>query len=231
VAPVVSFVPIADAPRIDGIAVVVDVMRAFTTAAWAFALGVERIILTDTLAEALRLKAAIPGSLALKDDEPEPGFDLTNSPVMLREQTGLTGRTIVQRTNHGTQGAVAARNAGRRYCASFACARATAAAICQAGDGEVGFVITGDDGTAAEDRACAEYIAALIERPATDAGPYLAMAAASRAAARLHVRAAGDARGVHEDDVTLCLEADRFAFAMEARGEEGLLVLRRRHVP
>ena len=46
-----------DAEVEGGTAVVVDVMRAFTTASWAFELGVERIVLAESLDEALRYKA------------------------------------------------------------------------------------------------------------------------------------------------------------------------------
>src|SRR5438128_2218040 len=101
-----SFLPIADTASITGVAVVIDVFRAFTTAAWAFHLGVDRIVLTDDLEEALALKARIPGALALKDREPLPGFDLDNSPVHLRQRRDLAGRTLVQRTTAGTTGAV-----------------------------------------------------------------------------------------------------------------------------
>jgi 2-phosphosulfolactate phosphatase len=226
-----TFVGVAEAGQISGIAVVIDVLRAFTTAAWAFELGVERIVLTDDLAAALRLKASIPGALALKDGEPAPGFDLINSPVMLSHRTDLAGMTIVQRTTHGTRGAVAARGAERLYCASFVCAAATASVIRRDGRRAAGFVVTGDDGRAEEDRACAEYIAALLDDPSVDAGPYVAIAAGSRAGARLLGQAVAGSRGVHEDDVEMCLEANRFDFAMLARDEDGLLVLRRVEEP
>jgi len=69
------FVSIDEARSIaGGVGVVIDVVRAFTTTAWAFHLGAERIVLTDDLAEALKLKAQLPGSLALKDGEPAQGF-------------------------------------------------------------------------------------------------------------------------------------------------------------
>ncbi|WP_212735538.1 2-phosphosulfolactate phosphatase [Herbidospora galbida] len=44
---------LTDTPRV---AVVVDVMRAFTLAAWAFARGAEKIALAGSLDEALALK-------------------------------------------------------------------------------------------------------------------------------------------------------------------------------
>jgi 2-phosphosulfolactate phosphatase len=220
-----SFVSIEESGYVSGIAVVVDVFRAFTTAAWAFDLGVERIVMTDDLEKALLLKSLLPDALALKDGEPAPGFDLTNSPVMLKERKDLKGRTIVSRTNNGTMGAVAARSAERLYCASFVCAGATAKAIQSGEPADVTFVVTGDRGTAEEDRACAEYIARLLDGPA-DPELFLWRAERSPASQRLRGQAAGGSLGVHEDDVEVCLEVDRFGFAMEARDEDGVLTLR-----
>ena len=83
------YVSIAECGRVRGVAVVIDVLRAFSTAAWAFGLGAERIVLSDDLDEALALKASIPGALALKDAAPGAGFDSTNSPVMLQGASDL----------------------------------------------------------------------------------------------------------------------------------------------
>lgn len=222
-----SFVNIAECPIAPDVAVVIDVLRAFTTAAWAFELRVERIVLTDDLDEALRIKARLPGALAMKDGEPEPGFELTNSPVHLRGHGSLGGATIVQRTTHGTIGAVAARNARQLYCASFACASATADAIRRSGLEDVCFIVTGEEGKADEDLACAEYIAALLDDPATAAGPYAGRVGASAAAARIRRLLSEGARGFDPSDIGLCSEANRFDFAMRASEEDGLLVLRR----
>ena len=224
----IRFVSIDEARSIaGGTAVVIDVVRAFTTAAWAFRLGAERIVLTDDLAEALSLKARLPGSLALKDGEPEPGFDLTNSPVHMKQRDGVRGRTIVQRTTHGTIGAVAARGAKALYCASFVCASSTASIIRDSGETDVWFVVTGDGGKAEEDLACAEFIAALIEDPRAQSGPYVSRVAHSRAAERVKALAQSGAKGFDAGDVAMCMEVDRFDFGMRATLEDGLLVLRR----
>jgi 2-phosphosulfolactate phosphatase len=61
-----------------------------------------------------------------------------------------------------------------------------------------------------------------------EADPYLHRARNSRAAADL---AGGLRSGFHPDDVDLCLEIDRFSFAMVARREESLTVLRPVAVP
>jgi len=57
------------------VAVVVDVMRAFTVAAWAFAQGAEAIVLAESLDEAMALKARHPDWVAIKDGPPAPGFE------------------------------------------------------------------------------------------------------------------------------------------------------------
>jgi 2-phosphosulfolactate phosphatase len=82
--------------EVPSVAVVVDVMRAFTTAAWAFAGGAEKIVFAASTDEALALKTSHPGWLALKDGPPLAGFDLVNSPALLRS-ADVGGRTIVQK--------------------------------------------------------------------------------------------------------------------------------------
>jgi 2-phosphosulfolactate phosphatase len=220
------FVGIAECGQVEGTAVVVDVLRAYTTAAWAFHLGAERIILSDDVDEALRIKASIPAALALKDSNPVEGFELSNSPVELQSAGALQGRTLVQRTGHGTVGAVAAKAAEHLYCAAFVNAAATAAALRAAGTTKAFYVVTGEGGTAEEDRACAEYIAARVEDSATDAAPYLKRAAQAPTAELLWQRVKAGVWGVHERDLDKCLEADRFDFVMKAADEGGLLTLR-----
>jgi 2-phosphosulfolactate phosphatase len=221
------FVGIAGLVEAPSVAVVVDVMRAFTVAAWAFAQGAEKIVLAESLDQALALKARHPDSVALKDGPPAPGFDLVNSPGLLRS-VDLGGRTVVQKTTAGTVGALAAKEASLVLCASFVVAEATARLLRTRKSDSVTFVVTGDDGQADEDLACAQYIARRATEAETDAAGFLRRAAASRAAADL---ADGVRQGVHPDDVALCLELDRFPFAMTAALEDSLMVLRPYAVP
>ncbi|MBB5081871.1 2-phosphosulfolactate phosphatase [Nonomuraea endophytica] len=203
-------------------AVVVDVMRAFTVAAWAFARGAEKIVLAESLDEALALKARHPDWVALKDGPAAPGFDAVNSPGLLRS-ADLGGRTVVQKTTAGTVGALAVKEAELVLCAGFVVAEATAEILRARGSDSVTFVVTGEDGRADEDLACAQYIARRVTEAGADAGEYLRRAGESRAAAEL---AQGVRQGVHPDDVALCLELDRFPFAMVATLEGSLMVLR-----
>jgi len=212
-------------PEVDGteqVAVVIDVMRAFTTAAWAFHRGAAEIVLASDQDEALAIKACHPGWLALKDGAPVSGFDLVNSPGLLRE-ADLAGRTVIQKTTAGTVGALAVAGAKLALCASFAVAGATVRALRDASAGPVTFVATGEDGHAAEDLACAEYLDRLLAGERPDPGPYLHRAGTSPAAGDLR---GGRRLGAHPADVGLCLEVDRFDFAMKIGLEEGTAVLR-----
>ncbi|MEU7058204.1 2-phosphosulfolactate phosphatase [Streptomyces sp. NPDC046197] len=218
---------LTDVPRV---AVVVDVMRAFTVAAWAFGRGAERIVLASSEGEALALKESWPAWLALKDGAPAAGFDTVNSPGLVRS-LDLVGRTVVQKATAGTVGALAVASAPLVLCASFVVASATARFLQTESSGPVTFVVTGDGGRAAEDLACAEYIGQRLAGGDAAAAPYLHHARTSRAAADLADGLRRGYQGIHPDDVDLCLEADRFCFAMVARQEDSLTVLRPVAVP
>ncbi|MDQ0585586.1 2-phosphosulfolactate phosphatase [Streptomyces rishiriensis] len=221
------FLGIAELAEVPSVAVVVDVMRAFTVAAWAFAQGAEKIVLAESLEEALALKARHPDWVALKDGPPAPGFDAVNSPGLLRS-VDVGGRTVVQKTTAGTVGALAAKEASLVLCAGFVVAEATARFLRTRKSDSVTFVVTGEEGRADEDLACAQYIARRVTGAETDAGEFLRRAAESRAAAEL---AEGVRQGVHPDDVALCLEVNRFPFAMAATLDSSLMVLRPCAVP
>ena len=62
--------------------VVIDVLRAFTCAAFAFAAGAKEIILVQEIAEAFALKQKMPNALLMGEVNSFPieGFDYGNSP-------------------------------------------------------------------------------------------------------------------------------------------------------
>lgn len=120
-----------------------------------------------------------------------------------------------------------ARGAPPWYCASFLTAKATADVLRSSLSPEpVTFVITGDGGTAAEDVACADYITVLLDAPDTEPDRFLDQAASSKTAAALGNAVQVGYPGVHADDVGICLDADRFSFAMVAQDEGVAITLR-----
>ena len=168
--------------------------------------------------------------MTLKDGPPAPGSDAVNSPGMLRS-ADVGGRTVVQKTTYGTAGALAAREASLVLCASFVVAGATARLLQARASGSVTLVVTGEDGHADEDLACTQYIARVATGAPTDAAPFLRRAAASCAAATLADGMRRGFQGVHPYDIALCVELDRFLFAMVAASEDSLMVLRQHAMP
>ena len=219
-----KFIGISDCESASGAAVVIDVMRAYTVAAWAMHMGASRMILVDDLEEALKLKSRLPGSLALKDGAPAEGFDLYNSPADLQD-ADIQGKTIVQRTTAGTIGAVAVRHCKPLICTGFVCASAVARRLRDLAPDELAYVVTGEDGTAEEDLACAEYIDALVRDPLADPAPYVRRASESKAAIDILQAAAEGYPGINPRDVEMCVDVDRFNFTLEALIEDELLVL------
>jgi len=211
-------VPAWEAPEAVGAVVVVDVLRAFTTAAYAFAAGARRIWLVGSVDEALVMKAAHPGMLAMGEDlgRRVAGFDYSNSPAELAG-ADLGGRELVQRTSAGTRGVVAASSAARRWCASLVCASATAAAVAGSGLGDPTYVISGwrDDEHPGEDD---QETARLIERVRT--GKPIRARETAKAVAESREAAVTLGLGAgHADprDIELATSIDAFDFAMEAR--------------
>jgi 2-phosphosulfolactate phosphatase len=111
-----------------GTVVVVDVLRAFTTAAHAFARGARDIVLVATVDEAFAWRERCPDVLVMGevDGLVVPGFDLSNSPAEVATAAVVAGRRLVHRTSAGTQGVVRSLAAQRLVAASFVCAGATA---------------------------------------------------------------------------------------------------------
>ena len=89
-----------------GHVVIIDVIRAFTTAAYAFSAGIEEIELVATVEDALSRPGFRMGEV---DGRLIPGFDHNNSPSRMIGQR-LSGRAV-QRTTSGTQGVVLATQA------------------------------------------------------------------------------------------------------------------------
>src|SRR5689334_22015442 len=115
------------ASQARGVVIVIDVIRAFTVAAYAFAGGAQRLLLVRTVEEAHALRTRFPEALLVGEIGGRliPGFDLNNSPSLVIA-THVSGRTLIQRTGAGTQGAVNATNATRILLCSLTNACATA---------------------------------------------------------------------------------------------------------
>lgn len=218
------FLPRWQLEGVSGVIVAVDVLRAFTTAAYALAAGAASILLVSGVDEAIALAKAHPGSLIMGEEHGRRpiGFDLSNSPVAVAG-ADVAGRTLVQRTSAGTQGVIAATGADRLFVASLVCASATARAVSAARLGAPTYVITGrfvdhpDGGE--DDLITAQFIEDLRTAGSADAASAARAVADSAEAERTLALGGNDS---HPDDIAYATDVDRFDFAMEVDRGDGL---------
>ena len=198
-----------------GTAVIIDVFRAFTTAAFCVAAGAREVALVADHTHALALKANDPDLFLTGEigGRPIPGFDTGNSPSRIVD-LDLRGRRVLQRTSAGTQGVAAAAGATEIVLGSLVIASATVRYL--RGRDAISLVAMGTAGgdDHAEDEICAAYLEQLL-LGAAPAAPTISLAAAE----------------VWPDwfprrDAELALEVDRFAFALPVTREDGILIAR-----
>ncbi len=215
------------AGRAQGTVVIVDVFRAFTTAAVALARGAQRIIMVPGIEEALRLRDQGIGEVCVGEVngmKPE-GFDFGNSPHEMM-QASLQGKVVIQSTRAGTTGAAAATQAEAVYAGSFVVAQATAEAIRREAPPQVTVVAMGWNARVRtdEDELCALYLRNLLQgrRPDPEAVRQLVLASAE--AAKF-----GDPQQpyFHREDLEIALEIDKYDFAIRVIKEDGFLIARR----
>jgi 2-phosphosulfolactate phosphatase len=215
---------VAGAREARGLAVIIDVFRAFTTAAHVFANGAERIIPVLTVEESFRLKGLNPDWLQIGEEGGimVEGFDYGNSPYDA-SLADFSGCTVIQRTGAGTNGVVNAGGAEERILGSFVMAEAIVRYIERRAPEVVSLVAMGNVGVEPneEDESCAEYIEERLrgEEPDFDEMKRRIRAAPSGAkffdSARPHFR---------EEDFCLAMELDRFGFILKVEAAEVLSV-------
>ena len=152
-----------------GVAVIIDVFRAFTCAPLLFSLGIEKSILVSTPEEAFDLreknrKLVLIGEVG---GIPIQGFDLGNSPseILKKGAAFFDGKTVVQRTSSGVQGVLTALVAADEVLpASYTLAQSTARYILSKKPPRVSIVSMGWalKHIAPEDEWCGRYIAHLL---------------------------------------------------------------------
>lgn len=208
------------------VVVVIDVLRSFSTAAYAFAAGADLIYPVETVAEAASLRQARPEALttgAIAGGDPVPGFDFGNSPAALAGHD-LRGRELIQTTAAGVRGLLRFAHAGSAFAAGLVCARATAEAIRRMAPSSVALLITGEwvDRDGDEDAACADYIEALLHGRNPDPAQYVERVRNSDFGRRF---LSGTNPSLPAADLDLCAQADRFDFAVRAVRRAGRLAL------
>ena len=219
------------ARQAEGVAVIIDVYRAFTSAALMLYLGAENLVLVAEAEAALDLRRS-QGTLAVGEEGGRivAGFDLGNSPaeVLAAGRRLFEGRVVAQRTSAGVQGAVAAaRRCEAVFLGSYLTAAATAWAIAglSPSPAVVSLVAMGQAGreTSPEDEGCADYLEHLLTGRPYDHLATLRRIVAHEATVKF-VR--GDQPHYPPEDPIYCLQRDLLDFCLLLRQEDGQLVAR-----
>ena len=216
------------AKEAEGLAVVIDVFRAFSLECWLYAMGAAEIRPVGAVEDALAWREKDPACVLIGERHGQKldGFDYGNSPSTVPPEA-VRGKRVIHTTSAGTQGVTNAARAGEILTGSFVNARAVAEYIRRKNPETVTLVCMGKEGLepAEEDELCALYLRSLIRGEA--------MADIDRRLAAL--RTGGGKhffdpalRDVYpEADFGMCIDRDRFDFVIRMeRDENGLISVR-----
>jgi 2-phosphosulfolactate phosphatase len=221
----------ATPPRPVAMAVIIDVLRAFTTACHAFQAGVESMLVCLTVGEAFELRKRFPAALLMGEVNgiPIPEFDLPNSPTAL-EKLKLGGKQIILRTTAGSRFLLAWKEATLLAGMSLCNLTATMNWITMNAPSELAIVASGEfpDGWGDEDVACGDLLEAQLNGSNPDINPFLERVKSSMSAD--HYTDPGS-KIFPPHDLELATQVDRFDFAMPVAREGDLLVMRRESQP
>ena len=216
------------ARQAEGLAVIIDVFRAFSL----------ECCLADMGAREIRPVGAIEEALAWRERDPEcvligerhgrklEGFDFGNSPSTVPPEA-IRGRRIIHTTSAGTQGVTGAAGAEEILTGSFLNAGAIAEYIRKRAPEKVSMVCMGREGLeeAEEDELCAVYLRSLLEgRPMGDIDDRLK---GLRQGGGRHFFDPENQEVFPEKDFWMCIDRDRFDFVLSVQKDElGLISLK-----
>lgn len=200
---------------------IIDVFRACTTLACAFAGGAARVLPVAGVREARQLHASLPGALLAGERHARrlPGFDAGNSPTELAA-LDLRGCTLVHTTHAGTRGLACASGAAEVLTGAFVNISAVAGFIAARRPPRVSLVRMGHE---ARDR-CVEddlYARCLIELlEGRDPGLHRvpALLREAPAARRFFDPAFDDSP---QGDFDVCTDVDRYDFVLRLKRTPG----------
>lgn len=220
-----NYFSLKNAHMARGVAVVIDVLRAFTTAAYAFSAGASQIYPVARIEDALALRKRFPDALIMGEEngwKPD-GFDFGNSPFEI-SSLNLSGRKIIQRTTAGTQGIHQAVNADFQLAASFVIAKPTADYLIRLEPEKISFIITGSsfEQNGDEDLACGEYIEALVKRQDPNPDHYTSKVMSSTVGKAI---LQGQSNDLKREDIAMSIVANRFPFCLPVHKVNQLFVM------
>lgn len=210
------------AKKAQGLTVIIDVFRAFSTACYAIGNGIQRIYPVGDLQIAYKMKEQNPEFILVgeRNEQKPEGFDFGNSPSQLLE-ANLIGKTMVHTTSSGTQGIANATSANEIVTGSFVNAGAIVEYIRKQNPEKVSLVCMGYSCQypTDEDTLLAVYIKNELEGVAND---FQAMVEQLRSGDGARFFYPEKQEWAPAADFDLCLSLSRFDFVLKVEQENGL---------
>jgi 2-phosphosulfolactate phosphatase len=209
---------IKGAKEAEGLTVIIDVFRAYTTACYLFANNAKSIYITSEVEKARNLAKNIGNSILIGERKgiKLDGFDYGNSPYII-SKNNFNNKNIIFTTSAGTKGIINAKKADQIITGSFVNVSAVARYIKDKNPEKVSLVAMGINGVkrADEDILLAEYLKKLLQNTKT----------LSQEEIRKKLRyPAGDKffnsdtqKDMPKEDFEYSLKIDKFKFVLKAK--------------
>lgn len=205
------------AEKAEGLTVIIDVFRAFTTACYIMQDKPDHLYPVLELEEAYALHKKYPDSILVgeREEKKPTGFHFGNSPSQVKDYN-FHNKTVIHTTTAGTNGINKARHAEEIITGSFVNARAIASYIQQQNPAVLSLVCMGyrAEQPTDEDTFCAEYIQSLLsgmQYPLEEKKEQLKKGAGSR------FFDPANQTFSPEEDFHLCTRENQFSFILRAR--------------
>lgn len=212
---------IHDPQKATGIAIIIDVFRAFTVEPIIIKNGAKKLIVIADKEIAYNLKKENSNYILIgeRDGIKLPNFDYGNSPSQI-EEVDFTNKVVVHTTSCGTQGIVNSINAKEIITGSLVNISAIVKYIKNKGYEDISIVTLAKPGSNLfeEDKLCAEYIKAKLENKSTD----------EFKARILNLKYTNGAKFFDnklqeiypKKDFYLCIDIDKYDFVLKAKKDE-----------
>ena len=212
---------IHDPQKATGIAIIIDVFRAFTVEPIIIKNGAKKLIVIGDKEIAYNLKKGNSDYILIgeRGGIKLPNFDYGNSPSQI-EKVDFTNKVVVHTTSCGTQGIVNSINAKEIITGSLVNISAIIKYIKNRGYEDISIVTLAKPGSNPfeEDKLCAEYIKAKLENTSTD----------EFKARILNLRYTSGAKFFDnklqeiypKKDFYLCTDIDKYYFVLKAKKDE-----------
>ena len=215
------------AKKAEGLTVIIDVFRAFSTACYAFGAGIQQIFPVGDLQIAYSLKQQNTDFILVgeRNEQKPEGFDFGNSPSQILK-AHLEGKSMVHTTSSGTQGIANATGAAEILTGSFVNADAIINYIRKKNPEKVSLVCMGYSCSypTDEDTLLAVYIKNELEGKPND---FQAMVEQIRTGDGARFFAPEKQEWAPAADFDLCLSLNRFNFVLKVEQLDGINVLRK----